>query len=260
MTVNIRKSSDMEKNGYIIFPFPGELAKAMKSHIFQFMGIQIDGLNETEALKKCAEISLNYSDEDFVKKFAKPFRMFPDSVAELAVNWISSLRDHFGGTRTGVNYACKEERDINYALREDSYDVFWRCVRPGKPDVGAAHCDYQFWEIAKGTSAEVGSSFDYDERWKMWVPLLGCDKTNSLQIVPGSHLQIVPTDRVLTKNGYKPVIQPSWLEKHEKMFLCPLKNFDGYCVLFHDKLVHRGPLNNTSTLRLSGELTILLKL
>jgi len=260
MTINIRKSSDMEKNGYIIFPFPRELAKAMKSHIFQFMGVQFDGLDETEALKKCAEISLSYSDEDFVKKFAKPFRIFPDSVAELAVNWITSLRDHFEGTQTGVNYVCKDERDKNHALREDSYDIFWRCVRPGKPDVGAAHCDYQFWEIAKGTSAEVGSPFDYDERWKIWVPLLGCDQTNSLQIVPGSHLQNVPTDRVLTKNGYKPVIQPPWLEKHENTFLCPLTNFDGYCVLFHDKLVHRGPANNASMLRLSGELTILLKL
>ena len=260
MTVNIRKSSEMEKDGYIIFPFPRELTKAMKSHIFQFMGVQTDGLNETEALKKCAEISLSHSDEDFVKKFAKPFRMFPDSVAELTLNWITSLKDHFGGLRTGVNYACKEERDQNHALREDSYDIFWRCVRPGKPDVGAAHCDYQFWEIAKGTSAEAGSPFDYDERWKIWVPLLGCDQTNSLQIVPGSHVQVVPTDRVLTKNGYKPVIQAPWLEKHEKMFLCPLTNFDGYCVLFHDKLVHRGPANNTSMLRLSGELTILLKL
>lgn len=77
MTVNIRKSSDMEKDGYIIFPFPSELAKAMKSHIFQFMGIQTDGLNESEALEKGTEISLGYSDEDFVKKFAKPFRMFP---------------------------------------------------------------------------------------------------------------------------------------------------------------------------------------
>lgn len=250
----------MEKNGYIIFPFPQELAQAMKSHIFQFMGVQTDGLNEAEALKKGAEISLSYSDEDFVKKYAKPMRMFPDSVAELAVHWIASLREHFGGERTGINYVCKEERDKNPALREDSYDVFWRCVRPGKPDIGAAHCDYQFWEIAKGTPAEVGSSFEYDERWKIWVPLMGCDPTNSLQIVPGSHLQNVPTDRVLTKNGYKPVIQPEWLEEHEKAFVCPLTHFDGHCVLFHDKLVHRGPPNNGLTLRLSGELTILLKI
>lgn len=145
-------------------------------------------------------------------------------------------------------------------LRADSYDIFWRCVRKDKQDVGAAHSDYQFWEIAKGTSAEVGCPFDYDERWKIWIPLIGCDETNSLQVVPGSHLQVVPTDRILTKNGYKPKIQQPWLDEHEKMFLCPLTHFEGNCVLFHDKLVHRGPVNTTSKFRLSGELTILLKL
>ncbi len=128
----------MEKNGYIIFPFPRQLAKAMKAHIFQFMGVQTKGLSETQALKKVAEISLRYSDEDFVKKFAKPFRIFPDSVAELAVNWITGLRDYFGGTRTGVNYACKDEREyksrasrrfLRYllAMRKTWKARYWRC-------------------------------------------------------------------------------------------------------------------------------------
>ena len=251
----------MARDGFILFPFPFDLAKAMKEHIFAFLGISSAGtMSEKEILKRATEKSLTYSDEEFTQKFAKPFRMFPDSVARIALNWVESLREPFGGKKIGVNYVCAEERAKNSQLREDSFDLFWRCVRPGKPDVGAAHCDYQFWEIAKGTPQEVGSSFNYDERWKIWVPLLGCDGTNSLQVVSGSHSMDVPTDRVLTKNGYKPVIQPHWLEKYEKSFHCPLTSFGSHCVLFHDKLVHRGPPNNSSNLRLSGEMTILLKL
>ena len=243
------------------FPFPRKLAEAMKAHIYSFMGIPVASKEpERDLLEKLTEKSASYTDEEFTQKFAKPFRMFPDSVSKLAIEWVSSLVGQLEGKRTGINYICQDEREKNKTLRPDSYDCFWRCVRPGKPDVGAAHCDFQFWEIAKGTTQEALAPFDYDERWKIWVPLMGCDPTNSLQVVSGSHAEEVPTNRVLTKNGYKPVIDPSWLERKEKLFTCPLANFTDYCVLFHDKLVHRGPPNNTKNLRLSGELTILLKL
>lgn len=256
--MNIRTSEEMNRDGFLIFPFPAELAAAMKSHISNFMGIQT--VNSFELINKLTEKALLYGDTEFVQKFAKPFRMFPKSVADLASEWVSSLATQLGGQRAGINYVSLGEREKNSNLQKDSYDVFWRCVRPGKPDVGAAHCDYQFWEIAKGTKDDVECPFDYDERWKIWVPLVGCDPSNSLQVVPGSHAQDVPIDRVLTKNGYKPVIQPHWLEKYETAFRCPLTTFTNQCVLFHDKLVHRGPPNNTSNLRLSGEMTILLKL
>lgn len=243
--MNLKK--ELERDGFLVYPFPKLLSDAMKAHILQFFNVPPDKLTEK---------SQSFTDEEFTQKFAKPFRMFPDSVAALAVDWVKGLS--FGAPKAGINYICPDERKKNPALREDSYDIFWRCVRPGKPDVGSAHCDFQFWEIAKGTSAEVETPFKYFERWKIWVPLFGCSSENSLQVVPASHRQDVPTDRIMTKNGLKPVIQPHWLEKHEKDFICPLADFGSHCVLFHDKLVHRGPPNHTQSLRLSGEFTILL--
>jgi hypothetical protein len=259
--MTIRTSEEMKRNGYLIFPFPAELSAAMKAHIFQFMGLQKpSSVPEKEIIQKLTEKSMTYADEAFTEKFSKPFRMFPESVAQIAVNWVEGLAKQLGGKRAGINYVSTDEREKNTSLRKDSFDVFWRCVRPGKPDVGAAHADYQFWELVKGTPHDVECPFDYDERWKIWVPLMGCDPTNSLEVVPGSHAQEVPIDKILTKNGYKPKIQPHWLEKYEKFFTCPLTSFGSHCVLFHDKLVHRGPPNNTPNLRMSGELTILLKL
>lgn len=259
--MGIRTSEDMRRNGYLIFPFPRELSLAMKTHIAQFMGAEkISEQNEAEMVKRITEKSMTYTDELFTEIFSKPFRMFPASVAQLAINWVESLAALLGGKRAGVNYVSEEERKKNKTLGKDSYDIFWRCVRPGKPDVGAAHADYQFWELVKGTPHDVECPFDYDERWKIWIPLMGCDKTNSLEVIPSSHSEELPIDKILTKNGYKPKIQPHWLEKYEKFFTCPLTTFEDHCVLFHDKLVHRGPPNNTPYLRISGELTILLKL
>jgi len=251
-------SQEMLANGCSIIPFPSHLAKAMKAHICRFVGIKAgEKAEDLELLEMLTEKVSFCSDEEYVQKFSKAMRMFPDSVALLAVKWVSSLATLLDGKQAGINYVSKKERSINPVLREDSYDVFWRCVRPKKPDVGLPHCDYQFWEIVKGTDEDVGVPFDYDERWKIWIPLMGCNSTNSLEVVLGSHREEVPIERVLTRNGYKPMIQEKWLEK--KSFITPFVNFQDCCVLFHDKLVHQGPANHSSLLRISGELTILLK-
>jgi hypothetical protein len=259
--MTIRTSEEMQRNGYVVFPFPPELSAAMKSHILAFMGLAGSSSKQNGgSLRELTDRAARYDDEQFTETFAKPFRMFPAHVASLAVLWVESLSAVLGGQRSGVNFVSSEERQKNPALKPDSFDIFWRCVRPGKPDVGAAHADYQFWELVKGTPQEVACPFEYDERWKIWVPLLGCDKTNSLEVIPGSHNQDVPIDKMLTRNGFKPKIQSEWLNGNAKYFTCPLDAFQDSCVLFHDKLVHRGPANNSADVRVSGELTILLKL
>jgi hypothetical protein len=246
----------MNSKGYILYPFPQDLLQAMRSHVCHFFGV---AENSTNLIEQLTEKSFACSEEQFITRYAKTFRIFPDSVASIAEKWIESLAKDLGGKRAGINYVSEEEKSKNKILRDDSLDVFWRCVRPGKPDVGAAHCDYQFWEIVRGTPHDVPVPFEYDERWKIWVPLLGCVPSNSLEVVPTSHNQEIPIDRIITRNGYKPSIQKHWLDANEKNFLCPLTTFEGFCVLFHDKLVHRGPQNTTQFLRVSGELTILLE-
>jgi hypothetical protein len=258
--MSIHQNEEMQKNGFLIYPFPSDIREAMLKQICCYIGVDHSSdLSEARLIDELTKRLQSYSDEAFVKRFAKAFRMFPDSVTAQVNKWVEGLALFLGGSRAGINYVSLEERATNPRLREDSYDVFWRCVRPGKPDVGAAHCDYQFWELAKGTPQDVGCPFTYDERWKIWTPLLGCDATNSLQVVAESHREEVPIDKILTKNGYKPVIREEWLRFNERNFVCPLKLYKDECVLFHDKLVHRGPQNTSNTLRLSGELTILLK-
>jgi len=259
--IPIRTSDAMVRDGFVTVPVPAELCGQMLGHIRGYIaeatGIRVTDNAGPEELTRAI---MTLSDETFVDKFKKPLRMFPDGVGGSASAWIESLSRTLGGSRTSINYVSPLEREGNSALKPTSFDVFYRCVRPGKPDVGQPHADFQFWELARGTALDPPSPFDYDERWKIWLPLMGCDRSNSLEVAPGSHTEDVPIETIQTRFGLKPSIRQEWRDANERRFVCPLPKFEHYCVLFHDKLVHRGPANHTQNLRLSGELTILLKL
>ncbi len=252
-TVGLRESEEMQTKGFMVLPFPQAIKAKMRAHLESYIH------RVTNHSGPLLEALSTLSDEQFVQYFKKPLRMFPDSVSKEVVSWVESRAEFLGGNRSGINYVSREEREGNPALHEHSYDLFWRCVRPGKADVGAAHADFQFWEMAKGTPLEAIVPFDYDERWKIWMPLLGCEPSNSLQVIPGSHLVDLPLEYVQTKSGLRPTIADEWLKQHSPQFICPLTDFTSQCILFHDKLVHKGPANNTKNVRISAEFTILLQ-
>jgi len=257
----VRTSETMMRDGFMIIPFPAELSGLMlgqaREYIGQATGVPVAKEAGVEELTKAA---LKPSDDAFVQKFKKPMRILPDRIGSQVLKWVEGLAAFLGGNRAGVNYISEAEQKENPTLNTTSYDIFWRCVRPGKPDVGQPHADFQFWEINRGTPLDPKSAFEYDERWKIWLPLIGCDNTNSLEVLPGSHMEEVPMLSIETKYGTKPSIKAEWLAANEKRFVCPLTKFSDCAVLFHDKLIHRGPANQTAHLRVSGELTILLKL
>lgn len=252
---NVRLSDEIQKKGFMIIPFPESLKDTMRHYIRSY----IEGIAGAE--KDLTKSVMKLADEDFSRNLgSKPLRMFPQTIANELYSWAASLAHFLGGIQCGINYVSLVERKQNRNLSEDSYDVFWRCVRPGKGDVGAPHADYQFWELAKGTEEEPGVPFSYDERWKIWIPLMGCVSENSLQVIPESHREDIPTSLRETKNGLRPNIDKEWLDQNDKRFICPFQEWTNTCVLFHDKLVHKGPPNKAQNLRVSAELTLLLKL
>ncbi|MDR3623849.1 MAG: phytanoyl-CoA dioxygenase family protein [Chlamydiales bacterium] len=260
VSISIKENEEMQRNGFMIIPFPDELSTSMVSHIKSFVQGSVHDKEEVmDHETSLTDLVTMLSDEEFVKRYSKPQRMFPEQVTKKAIAWVEGLASFLGGSRAGVNFVSEDEYTQNAKLNRYSYDVFWRCVRPRKADIGAPHCDYQFWELAKGTKAEPIVPFEYKERWKIWVPLLGCNSQNSLHVIPGSHLEDVPIDYISTKNGIKPDIQEEWLKQNSYKFVCPLDKFQDCCILFHDKLVHKGTPNHGQELRISGELTILLQ-
>ena len=261
MMTPVRTNEMMMRDGFMIIPFPTDLSELMQGQARDYIG-QATGVSLTKdaGAEELTRAVLKPSDDVFVQKFKKPLRILPDPIAGRALKWVEGLAEFLGGRRAGIDYVSEAERQENPALNATTYDVYWRCVRPGKPDVGQPHADFQFWELHRGTPLEQKGAFDYDERWKIWLPLIGCDKTNSLEVLPGSHTEDVPMLSIETKYGTKPSIKAEWLAANEKRFVCPLTKFSNCAVLFHDKLIHRGPANQTAHLRVSAELTILLEL
>jgi len=242
--------------GYGVIRFPLVIRKRMISLIFEEIS-RITGFDSC-TLDLATTHVMELGEEQFSKSFNKPFRMFPGDVTKDVVNWVYGLGDFMGG-ETEINFVSPCEQIINSNLSPESYDVFWRCVRPHRPDVGKAHCDSQFWEIVKGTDKDVQTPINYDERWKVWVPLMGCSLKNGLQMLPGSHEYSAPLTVVETNHGLKPDINSDWLNKHEHNFICPFQTFNDACVLFHDNMIHRAPINLEATLRISAEFTVLLR-
>lgn len=243
----------LRQEGFLVLPFGAQLITLMKQHICQYFNFK-HSISEEEMTSSIQ----GFSEEFWRDKCARSNRNYPDYIASELCAWVSLLADVFGECQLGVNYVSSFMRAENSELKESSLDCFWRCVRPNMPDVGHPHRDSQFWKIYKGTSIDPPLPFEYDERWKVWIPLFGCNSSNSLQVVPRSHMMDVPVGTIEVDAGHKPTIEQDWIDSQE--WICPFSQFNGTeCILFHDDLVHRGPMNSTPLVRISSEFTVLLK-
>ena len=248
---------DLDEKGFRLIDFPSELIRLMLDHVTQAIH---DNIESTRGhLTDCLQ---SVSDETFDRIFDKSKRIFPDKISKVLMEWVQKEVVAILGGKSAKTNAPWSHRLDTVASPEycGKYDIYWRCVRPFKKDVGATHADWQFWDIARDVYGENFCTVDYDERWKIWIPLYGCDKLNGLQVVPKSHLESVPFLKRTTEDGViKPDIEACWLQEKEDDFVCPFDSFENQAIIFHDKLIHRGPMNVSDSVRISAEITVLLK-
>jgi hypothetical protein len=248
---------ELQEKGYVCIQIPTSLFSVFNDGVYASIN-KLFGtkLNDLEGL---TNFVMGLGDEEFVTVFDKANRFFDIKTSQEINNYVKGMSSFFDADMAGINFISPDEVKKNPNLSNKTLDIFFRCIRPGKPDVGQPHSDYQFWEMAKGTSAEPGLPFAYDERWKIWIPLMGCNAENSLKVLPGSHNLNIPFTYVSTRSGLKPAIDLDWLESHEAEFITPDFSAKNSCILFNDKLIHFGPENCANKLRISSELTVLLK-
>jgi ectoine hydroxylase-related dioxygenase (phytanoyl-CoA dioxygenase family) len=222
-------------------------------HIRELAGKSVKGSLE--------EIVGAIDDDKWSKKMHRAFRMFPDALAKKIYDWADqNVRVELGKNRCVVNAVSAEEFKMNPKLGKSSLVVYWRCVRPGKPDAGRPHRDATFWvvELNQGYDPQIPFPFDYvKDCLKIWIPLQGCVPTTTLQIIPKSHRMDIGTTIQETDYGVRPSIEESWLKAHEKEFMSPLELSQGSCIIFDMDLVHKGPAHNNDQLRISAELTLI---
>lgn len=249
----------LNKYGFCTNTFPAEITSEMKRHISEYIFLSCQASKEIQASANINNLVMSLSDAEFIDIFSKPRRSFYEDISSLVMNWVTvTFSQIFPEKKLALSCLGKWEIKDDPKLNENSPSLYWRCVRPKKAsDVGFPHRDSTFWQIAEQNGYDPNCSFEYKHRWKVWVPLIGCNGDNSLQVLPFSHKTDVPTKQVETKNGLKPTIDSDWLNKEKLNFISPLERHTDSCIIFHDDLVHTGPKNNTEHIRVSAEFTVL---
>jgi ectoine hydroxylase-related dioxygenase (phytanoyl-CoA dioxygenase family) len=250
-----------EKRGYSTKPFPSDLRRQMLVHIEKHIRHLAESFGEGKSatLESAAQ---SVPDSVWSKEMARAFRIFPKEIAEKIFQWADqNIRSEFGRSRSAVNAVYPQECELNPAVSPNQIAIYWRCVRPGKPDAGRPHRDASFWvlEFEEGYDPKIPFPFDYlKDCIKIWIPLKGCTPQTTLQVIPYSHQMDIPTVVEQTEYGRRPSIHTAWLKEHEKEYISPVELSKGSCIIFDMNLVHRGPTHNNDELRISAELCFIL--
>lgn len=254
--------TELQQNGWTIGELPLQILNLLKNEALSL-------INNSRTTVEVIRYVNSLSESEFRNEFSKERRFFSFPIASLVQDWARSLAGLLAAERLLISPVSNNEIRKNAKLRPGDKDLFFRCVRANQEDVAPAHYDAMFWDILDGTDACPEPLEPYDKRWKVWIPLFFCDRTNSLQVVSGSHNESIPvkymeSDRAsyATQQGKiakVPGIDDQWLQSNEQRFETPEGLTIGKFILFHDALVHRGPRNSDSESRprISCEFTIL---
>ncbi len=130
-------------------------------------------------------------------------------------------------------------------------NYYWRLTRPSAgEDVGPVHRDEWFWLL----NNDFGHNLTGLKRVKVWIAIQTEQGMNGLLVQPGSHKRedLVWEGR-FASSIKKPVLKTDL--DPSSMILLPTP--PGYGVIFHDKLLHGGALNQSNLCRCSIEFTLL---
>lgn len=145
---------------------------------------------------------------------------------------------------------------INTDLKKKHYCVYYRVVRKKRKDTLFVHRDSDFWALHNRNKNLVPQiPYPYNKRVKLWMPIYGCNKQNSLKLFNFSHRHKLKSKYKVIKGLKKPLIDKLYIKNNKKNIIMPFKNFKSDMVMFDDKCVHFAPKNFTSKVRISCEFT-----
>ena len=173
--------------------------------------------------------------------WTKTNRIFPNSHF-LRFLAISSFFQRFSEL---ANLSITDEDNLGYG------NVYWRLVRPFQDaDVGPLHRDQWFWSLNDHHMMPTGTN----TRIKLWAPLFSDLGKNGLLVEPFSHSR----DDIEWVGELRHGIQKPVLLTDPSSFNLELLHIQpGQAILFHDRLIHGGALNQSDEqTRVSIELTL----
>lgn len=148
----------------------------------------------------------------------------------------------------------KERLNVRRVSDEENLgrsNFYWRLTRPNVDgDIGPYHRDEWFWKLNK----DFGEDLNGLKRIKVWIAVQTEQGLNGLLIQRSSHLRKDLEYEVRETNTIKKPSLTTNVERSE-MELVDCKPGEG--IIFHDKLLHGGALNQGSLCRCSIEFTFI---
>ncbi len=129
-------------------------------------------------------------------------------------------------------------------------EIYWRLVRPDQSsDVGPLHADNWFWSLGHGVTPPN------TERVKVWVAIFCEPGLNGLRVVPHSQKKDWKYHGEYRDGFSKPQIDVDEAELSPQL----VHTKPGNAIVFHDKLLHGGAVNQGDKTRVSIEFTMFVK-
>ena len=246
----------LASSGYIVVDVPADVFDHTQEAVLSSAKTRVrSGPSLTDAA-----VLINHLSNDAYRRLlgAKENRIIRKTDCTPIVKWAERLvADIFPGSNAQCSILSSADQARRPDLERDNPDFFYRCVRPGSSDVGPAHRDCDFWKAYEGTDLLPSTPSWAVSRWKLWMPISGCDENNSLQVLPRSHLEDPPVEFTVRDGKPSARLDKDYVLSRNDDFLRPFsENAESRALLFHDKVIHRGPPNSSNHLRISRQMTI----
>jgi len=129
-------------------------------------------------------------------------------------------------------------------------EIYWRLVRPGKrEDVGSLHADSWFHSALNSYGNTIPKEC---KTVKVWLPIYCEPGLNGLLVVIDSHQKDWLYDIEYSKNMNRPILR-------EQVNAELISTIPGQAIIFGDRLLHGGSINQGSKTRVSIEITLILE-
>ena len=247
---------NLEKNGLEIFRIDKEIKKVIINDIKKNIAKKLK-LNSNINFKSISNKISELDDKNFSRIFGNVANRYLSYNTTKKINFFlkkNKLNKDF--KKVFLHQMSPTDLKLNPELKKKNFCVYYRVVRKNKKDTLFVHRDYDFWKL-HNRNRELAPyiPYNYNKRIKVWMPIYGCDKKNSLKFFNYSHLHKIKSKYKKVKGFYKPIISDIYIKKFKKNIVMPLKKFKTDTVIFDDKCVHFAPVNHTTALRISCEFT-----
>lgn len=250
----------LNENGFEVFSLNKSIKTAVSNEIRRNIAKKLNiKLNSSYNLISKSINSI--SDKQFKELFGfVSLRYLSEEITKKINNFLKTNKLNRNFKKISLHYLSKSDLIHNNNLKINQYCVYYRVVRKEKKDVSFPHRDSDFWKAHRFDKNLVPRvPFKYQKRFKIWFPVYGCGKQNSLRFFNFSHKHKISTKYVF-KNGFKkPKISKKYIDQNFKNIVSPINNYEKEAIIFDDNCVHFAPKNNSTKLRISCEFTILTK-